>query len=100
MTKKPGKSRAKGRPKGGARARTKTRVSVAKRAGKRRPIKTLPRDPLDDFIAAAAAALDLPVEPQWQPAIKANLGVILRQAALVGDFALPDDAEPAPVFEA
>src|SRR5437660_1873031 len=99
MTKKPGKSRAKGRPKGGARARTKTRVS-ARRAGKRRPIKTLPRDPLNDFIAAMAAALDLPVEPQWRPAIKANLGVILRQAALVGDFALPDDAEPAPVFEA
>ena len=99
MTKKPGKSRAKGRPKGGARARTKTRVS-ANRAGKRGPTKTLPRDPLDDFIAAAAAALDLPVEPQWRPAIKANLGVILRQAALVGDFALPDDAEPAPVFEA
>jgi len=99
MTKKPGKSRAKGRPKGGAHARTKARVS-AKRAGKRRPIKTLPRDPLDAFIAAAAAALDLPVEPQWRPAIKANLGVILRQAALVADFALPDDAEPAPVFEA
>jgi len=100
MTKKPGKSRAKGRPKGGARARTKARVSVAKRAGKRGPTKALPRDALDDFIAAAAAALDLPVEPQWRPAIKANLGVILRQAALVADFALPDDAEPAPVFEA
>ncbi len=98
MTKKPGKSRAKGKPRG-SRARTKARVS-ANRAVKRRPIKTLPRDPLNDFIAATAAALDLPVEPQWRPAIKANLGVILRQAALVGDFALPDDAEPAPVFEA
>jgi hypothetical protein len=29
-----------------------------------------------------------------------NLQVTLRHAALVGEFALPDDAEPAPVFEA
>jgi phage gp29-like protein len=58
------------------------------------------RDCLDDFIDAAALALDLPVEPQWLPAIKANLQVTLRQAALVTEFALPDDAEPAPVFEA
>ncbi len=99
MTKKPGKSRAKGRPKGGSRAQTNACVSVAKRAGERRPIK-VPRNLLDDFIAAAAVALDLPVEPQWRPAIKANLEVILRQATLVADFALPDDAAPAPVFEA
>jgi hypothetical protein len=45
-------------------------------------------------------ALDLPFEPAWQPAIKANLAVTLRQAALVTDFPLPDDAEPAPVFQA
>ena len=55
---------------------------------------------LDDFIAAAAQLLDLPVEPEWLPAIKMNLQVTLRQAALVTEFALPDDAEPAPVFEA
>jgi 1-carboxybiuret hydrolase subunit AtzG-like len=57
-------------------------------------------DPLDGFIAAAARALDLPLEPAWQPAIKANLQVTLRQAALVSEFALPDDAEPAPIFRA
>jgi len=57
-------------------------------------------DPLDDFIDAAAGALNLPVEPAWRPAIKANLQVTLRQAALVSEFALPDDAEPAPVFRA
>ena len=55
-------------------------------------------DSLDGFIQAAVQALDLPFEPAWQPAIKANLAVTLRQAALVTDFALPDDAEPAPVF--
>ena len=57
-------------------------------------------DALDGLIEAAAQALDLPLEPAWQPAIKANLAVTLRQAALVTDFALPDDAEPAPVFQA
>jgi hypothetical protein len=59
-----------------------------------------PEDPLDRFIVAAAAALDLPVEPSWQPSIKANLQVTLRLGALVGDFPLPDGAEPAPVFKA
>ena len=57
-------------------------------------------DPLDDFIDAAARALDLPLEPAWRPAVKANLLVTVRQAALVSEFILPDDAEPAPVFRA
>ena len=57
-------------------------------------------DPLDDFVAAAAAALDLPLEADWGPAVKANLAVTLKHAALVGEFALPDATEPAPVFEA
>jgi hypothetical protein len=56
--------------------------------------------PLDDFIAAASAALDLPLEPAWKPAVKANLEVTLKHAALVAEFALPDEAEPAPIFKA
>lgn len=55
---------------------------------------------LDDYIEAAAGALALPVEPAWKPAIKANLQVTLRLAALVAEFELADEAEPAPVFEA
>jgi hypothetical protein len=55
---------------------------------------------LDDFIAAAARALDLPLQPEWQSAIKANLEVTLKHAALVAEFALPDEAEPAPIFRA
>ncbi len=57
-------------------------------------------DKLDDFIRAAAQTLGLPLEPAWQPAVKANLAVTLQQAALVADFELPDEAEPAPVFRA
>jgi hypothetical protein len=84
-------------------AATKPKARVAETATKasapvasRKP----PPDPLDQFIDAAAVAIDLPVEPAWKPAVKANLEVTLRLARLFGDFPLPDDAEPAPVFVA
>jgi hypothetical protein len=57
-------------------------------------------DPLDDFIAAAARTLDLTIEPQWTADVRINLEVTLRHAANVTAFALPDEAEPAPVFVA
>lgn len=57
-------------------------------------------DPLDDYIEAAAKALALPLDPTWQPAVKANLAVTLQHAATVAEFALPDEAEPAPVYKA
>jgi Protein of unknown function (DUF4089) len=57
-------------------------------------------DPLDDFIAAAAAALDLPLQPEWTPAVKSNLEVTLKHANFVAEFALPDETEPAPVYRA
>jgi 1-carboxybiuret hydrolase subunit AtzG-like protein len=59
-----------------------------------------PTDPLDDYITAAAAVLELPVDPAWRPAVRMNLEVTLRLAGVVEDVALPDDAEPAPVFGA
>jgi hypothetical protein len=55
---------------------------------------------LDDFIDTAAAALGLPLDPAWKPSVKANLEVTLKHANLVAAFALPDEAEPAPVFKA
>ena len=55
---------------------------------------------LDDFIDAAAKLLSLPIEPEWRSGIKANLQVTLRVGAMVAEFELPDEAEPAPVFEA
>jgi hypothetical protein len=60
----------------------------------------MPTPELDDFIAASARALELPVDPAWYPMIRVNLEVIFRLAALVAEFKLPDDAEPAPVFRA
>ncbi|HEY4141482.1 MAG TPA: DUF4089 domain-containing protein [Pseudolabrys sp.] len=56
--------------------------------------------PLDDFIAVAARTLDLPFDPAWQPAIKANLEVSLTLGAMVAEFPLSDAAEPAPIFKA
>jgi hypothetical protein len=57
-------------------------------------------DPLDELIDAAARVLELPIEPAWKAAVKTNLLVTLRHGAHVAEFALPDDAEPAPVFAA
>ena len=57
-------------------------------------------DPVDEFIAGAAHALNLALEPDWLPAVKANLEVTLKHAAAVAEFELPDEAEPAPVYEA
>jgi hypothetical protein len=57
-------------------------------------------DTLDAFIEAAAAALDLPLDPAWKPAVRANLAVTLGHAATVAEFALPDEAEPAPIYKA
>jgi Protein of unknown function (DUF4089) len=57
-------------------------------------------DALDTLIDASATTLSLPIEPDWKPAIKANLAVTLRLANIVAEFKLPDGAEPAPTFEA
>jgi hypothetical protein len=57
-------------------------------------------DPLDAYIDSAAALLKLPLEPEWKGAVRQNLEVTLKLAALVGEKELPDDAEPAPVYQA
>jgi hypothetical protein len=77
----------------------KRKPATAKKSA-RSKIAPAGHDALDDYIAAAARAFNLPVEPAWQGAIKTNLAVTLRLAALYADFPLPDDAEPSPVFTA
>lgn len=57
-------------------------------------------DKLDEYIDALSAALSLPVDPAWKPAVKMNLEVSLRMARLVDEFSLPDEAEPAPIYVA
>jgi hypothetical protein len=59
-----------------------------------------PLDPLDEFIGAAARVLEISLDPEWKPAVKSNLEVTLKHAAVVAEFDLPDDVEPAPIFKA
>jgi hypothetical protein len=59
-----------------------------------------PEQDVDAYVDAAAEILGLPLDPAWKPAVKANLIVNLRLAAMVAELELPDEAEPAPVFEA
>jgi len=60
----------------------------------------MPTDPLDDYIDAVAKALTLPIDAAWKPAIRANLDVTLKMARLVQEFPLPDEIEPASIYEA
>jgi Protein of unknown function (DUF4089) len=53
---------------------------------------------LDEFISAGGALLGIPIAPEWQPAIRMNIAASLIHAAMVVEFVLPDDAEPAAVF--
>jgi lipopolysaccharide biosynthesis protein len=57
-------------------------------------------DITDAWITSSAAILKLPIESAWLPAIRANVEVTFRLAKLVDEFPLPDEAEPAPVYEA
>jgi 1-carboxybiuret hydrolase subunit AtzG-like len=58
-----------------------------------------PRD-LDAMIDAASALLGIAVAPEWREAIRLHLAISLGHAHAVADFALPDEADPAPVFRA
>jgi 1-carboxybiuret hydrolase subunit AtzG-like protein len=55
---------------------------------------------LDAFIDASAAVLGLTIAPEWRAAVRANLTVTFRLGAVVEEFELPDEAEPAAVFTA
>ena len=60
----------------------------------------MPKDELDELIDAVAAALALPLDPDWLPAVKANLETTLKMAQTVEEFPLFDEAEPASIFRA
>ena len=52
----------------------------------------------DAYIEAASALVGLPLDPAHRPAFALNLLRIAEMAALVMEFPLPDETEPAPVF--
>lgn len=55
-------------------------------------------DAISSLVVANAQALGLTLDPSWEAGVKFNLQLILRHAALVDEFPLPDDAEPAEIF--
>ena len=54
----------------------------------------------DEHLTSTTESLGIPVDPAWLPTIRANLDITRRMAALVLAHPLPDEAEPAPLFQA
>lgn len=52
----------------------------------------------EEYVAAAAAALNLTIAPDHRPGVVANMERLAAIARLVMDFPLPDEIELAPVF--
>ncbi|MBV8889554.1 MAG: DUF4089 domain-containing protein [Alphaproteobacteria bacterium] len=52
----------------------------------------------DAYVTAFAALIGLEIAPEHRPGVVLNLTRIAAMAALVMDFPLPDDSEPAPVY--
>jgi hypothetical protein len=50
------------------------------------------------YVDAAARLIGLPIEPAHRPGVVLNLERIARLAALVMEFDLPEEIEPAPVY--
>ena len=46
-----------------------------------------------------ARILDLEIDPAWRPTVATTLAATVKIAALVTEFPLDDNIEPAPVFE-
>lgn len=55
---------------------------------------------LDAYVATLATTLQLEIAADWQPIVRANVATLLEVGRFVAAFELPDDVEPAPVFEA
>jgi len=58
-------------------------------------------DPTDieAYVDATAQLIGLPLDPAHRPGVVLNLGRIAQMAALVMEFPLPEETEPAPVYE-
>jgi hypothetical protein len=50
------------------------------------------------YVDAAAPLVGLTIDPAHRPGVVLNIQRIAAMAALVMDFPLPDESEPAPVF--
>jgi len=81
--------------------KNKKKKPISKRKRKILPVSETAAGSGDAILVAAAArALGLPMDSAWASSVIFNIQLILRHAALVDEFPLPDEAEPAPVFRA
>jgi len=55
-------------------------------------------DELSAYVDETAKRVGLPLAPEHRPGVIQFTRILLAQAALVTEFPLPDDVEPAPVF--
>jgi hypothetical protein len=53
---------------------------------------------LSAYVDETAKRVGLPIAPEHRPGVIQFTSVLLAQGALVMEFPLPDDVEPAPVF--
>ena len=53
---------------------------------------------IEAYVDATARLIGLTLNPAHRPGVVVNLGRIAAMAALVMEFPLPGDTEPAPVF--
>jgi len=51
------------------------------------------------YVDAAAALVGLPLDPAHRPGVVLNLERIAQMAGLIMAFLLPDETDPAPVYE-
>jgi hypothetical protein len=65
-----------------------------------RPLRATKAHAIETLVVATAQTLALPLDPAWHNDVKRNLRLLCVHAALIDDFTLPDESEPAPVFRA
>ena len=56
-------------------------------------------DEVGAYVDEAAKQVGLPITPEHRLGVIQFMGGLLASAAVVMEFPLPDDVEPAPVFE-
>jgi 1-carboxybiuret hydrolase subunit AtzG-like len=100
MTRRPKKAQALRKPSRKAAKPARRAKKVTRKLGKKKVAKPPQPGSLDDFIAAGARALRLKIDKAWRPTVRSHLEDSIRHGALVASFALPDETDPAPVFEA
>jgi hypothetical protein len=57
-------------------------------------------DDIDVMIEAGCRVLGIPVRDEWREMIRLHLVISLDHTRHVGEFELPEDANPAPIFTA